>query len=125
MAKLSNIQFFINTDSYILLVVYNDSETEVIDITTWAISFMVKSYPQDADGSAVITKTTSSGITINGTFNVNPSTNTQQATVTIADTDTSSLAPGTYYWEMKRTDNGNETVLAYGKLELLASVHAG
>lgn len=40
------------------------------------------------------------------------------ASVSIADTDTESLNPGVYYYEVKATESGVETVLAWGNIDL-------
>ena len=53
-----------------------------------------------------------------------PATNTQVATVTILDTETSPLPEVLAQYELKRMDAGFETVLAYGTLELVRAVHA-
>jgi hypothetical protein len=42
------------------------------------------------------------------------------ADVTLADTDTEALSPGTYFHRLRRTDAGSESVLAYGPFVLLA-----
>jgi len=44
--------------------------------------------------------------------------------VAIIDTDTDSLDTGSYVWDIKRTDAGQEVVLAYGNLELKPKVAA-
>jgi hypothetical protein len=36
----------------------------------------------------------------------------------VEDTDTDNLQPGRYYYVLRRTDAGNETVLAYGDIAL-------
>lgn len=38
--------------------------------------------------------------------------------VSIADTDTDSLNPGVYYYELKTTESGVETVVAWGNVDL-------
>lgn len=84
---------------------------------------MVKLAPSDADAAALVTKTTAAGIAIAGAFNSVPGTNAQRATVTVDDTDTATLTAGVRAWELKRTDAGYETVLAYGALTLRRGVH--
>jgi hypothetical protein len=101
---------FLGVDFTYPFTIKNSAETAVVEITGWALSWMVKRYKSDADLSAILTKTTSSGITISGTYNSSPSVNTQVATVAIADTDTASLYQGLYHFELKRTDDGSETV---------------
>ena len=86
------------------------------DITGWTLSWMLKANLTDLDASASLTKTTSSGITL-----TTPTSGI--CTVSIADTDTDSLAAGLYYHELKRTTAGSETILSYGTCLLQRSVH--
>lgn len=111
---------FLGTDFSYVFHVKNEAEDTSIEITGQALSFMVKRDPLEEDDAALLSKSA----TIAGTFNATPSVNTQRATVTIADTDTATLAPlDTAYWELKRTDDGFETVYAYGTVELKRGVH--
>jgi hypothetical protein len=123
MAKATNLRLFIGTDFSYSFAILSSDEVTAEDVSTWAISWMLKTDSNVADASASLTKTTSSGITITGTFNTVPATNTQRVVVAIDDTDTTSLIAGGYVWELKRTDAGSETVLAYGNLTLIRSVH--
>ena len=45
---------------------------------------------------ALLTKTTADGITVEGTFDVDPDVNTQEVVVDILDTDTETLDAGLY-----------------------------
>jgi len=81
-------------------------------INTYTLTFQVAELATDS--TALITKTTTAS-TI--TF---PDANT--ADVAIYDTDTEYLVPGTYWYTLKRTDAGSETVGASGRLELLSAV---
>lgn len=76
-------------------------------LSGWTLSFTTT----EDQGSALITKTTSSGITVtdatNGIF-----------TVTLAAADTSAL-PGSYGYRIRRTDSGQNTLLAYGTHNVL------
>lgn len=123
MAKETAAEYFIGTDHQFVYEILNEGETAAINIASWTLSWMVKRRKSDADVDAVLTKTTTSGIAIDGTFNATPGTNTQVATVTVDDTDTLTLPPGSYYAELKRTDAGFETVLAYGVLTIKRGVH--
>ena len=115
---------FQGEDHTFVLTILNAAETAAIDITTWTLSWMVKRYTSDADAAALITKTAAaSGIVISGVFNSVPATNTQIATVTLDDTDTTAIGEGLYHHELKRTDAGFETILAYGAFELVQGVH--
>lgn len=123
MAKDTALELYIGTDHQFAFHVKDDDEDVAIDITAFALSFMVKRHRSDVDADALITKTTASGIAIAGTFNSAPGSNLQRATVTLADTDSSALAPGVRHYELKRTDDGFETVLAYGTFTFRRGVH--
>lgn len=90
-----------------------DSAGSAQAITGWAMQFTLTNI-NDRSGTALITKTVGSGITItNGAGGI--------CQVAIADTDTDGLvgsdAPR-YWYELARTDAGNEDVLAYGTVVL-------
>ena len=108
MAIKTKISFFQGEDVKVQVTVTGEN------ITGWTLAFAVAT----AYGATpLFTKTTVSGITIsNGAGGV--------FDVAIADTDTDALASGGYVWEAKRTDAGQETVLAYGDLELKPRVVA-
>ncbi len=88
--------------------------TTVTAIAGWAIKFTV----QDRDGNVQFTKVTGGGITItdgvNGIF-----------TVAILRADTSSLAAGSYRYDIWRTDSGSERELTAGEYRLNRSVSGG
>ena len=126
MAKETNLTdpVFLGTDHQFRFHVKNDGETASVDITGYALSFMIKADFGDADASALVTVTTAGGgVAISGTYNATPASNTQRATATVADTATDALAEGTRHYELKRTDAGLETVLAYGTVILQRGVH--
>ncbi len=124
MAKETSDDLFLSTDLTRTYHIKNEAEDTSINITGWALSWMVKRYKSDADAAAILTKTTGgSHIAIAGTFNATPANNLQRATLTLVDTDTATLYPGLYHWELKRTDDGFETVLAYGKMVFIQGVH--
>lgn len=126
MAKQTTLNpLFLNTDKAYIFHIQNEDEDQAIDISGWALSFMIKLSLTDADADALVTKTTASGISIAGLYNVTPASNAQRATVTILDTDTHTLKSGNRSWELKRTDDGFETVLAYGVVPLTKAVHKG
>jgi hypothetical protein len=120
MAVESNIaesdDFFIGEDKSLTWTIYQSDGTTAQDVTGWALSWTVKRREGDLDASAVLTKTTSSGIEL-----TTPASGI--VTVTVADTDTDSLHPQTYYHELKRTDAGFETVLTYGRMVLRRALH--
>lgn len=123
MAKETAAELFLGTDYEYPFTILNAAEDTAINISGWTLSWMVKRKKSDADANKLLEKTTGSGITISGTFNADPDVNTQKATVSVADTDTDTLPAGLVYYELKRTDAGSETVLAYGPLDLKRSVH--
>lgn len=124
MAKETSDELFLGTDLTRTFHIKNEAEDASINITGYALSWMVKRYKSDTDAAAILTKTTAaSNIAIAGTFNATPASNAQRATLTLVDTDTASLNPGLYHWELKRTDDGSETVLAYGKMTFIQGVH--
>ena len=94
------------------------------DIAGWTLAFAVR-LKDTSSGAPVLSKTTSAGITITGTYNATRASNTQRAVVAIADTDTFSdagavlVAPKTYRYSLKRTDPGSEKTLVGGKFVLL------
>lgn len=103
----------VDEDVTLPFTIYKSNNATLEDITGWTLSFIVKDVP---GGSAVLTKTTSSGIAL-----TTPASGL--ATVTVADTDTVSITPGKYQYELKRTNAGFEKVLAKGTVELLPSLH--
>ena len=84
-----------------------------VDISGWSLQFaLARGYGQDTE---FLKATGGSGIDITdgqaGEFEV-----------TIEDTDTAALYTGGYVWDLKRTDAGQEAVLAYGNLNLKPNV---
>lgn len=124
MARESALTLFLGEDHQFVYSILNEAQDAAIDISGWALSWMVKRNLLDADASALLTKTTGGGgIVVSGTYNSNPDVNTQVATITLLDTDSSSLAQGLHHYELKRTDDGFETVLGYGRVSFVRGVH--
>lgn len=124
MAKETTDEIWLGTDLTRAYHNKNEAEDTSIEITGWTLGWMVKRYKSDADADAILTKTTTGGaIVIAGAFNATPANNAQRATLTLEDSDTASLYPGLYYWELKRTDAGFETVLGYGQMTFIQGVH--
>lgn len=120
MAKRSDLSFFIGSDHSLVFTILNATGSLAEDITGWSTSFMLKRGLEDADGAALVTNTAGA---VSGVYNSDVDVNTQILTVTLADTDTESLDPGNVNWELKRTTSGYESVLAYGKMNLVRGVH--
>lgn len=85
------------------------------DMTSWTVTFEVE---DKLAGSAVITKTVGSGVTL-------ADTGKGILEVSLAKADTSSLTVSSglatgkgYVWELKRTNSGSNVVLARGQLIL-------
>ena len=115
-------RWFKNTDYTIKFKAWEKDGKTPRDVTGYTLSWMLKRRLSDLDSAAILTKTTSGGITITGTFDSNPVLNTQLIEVLIADTDTVNVKPGVYAHELKRTP-GIKTVLCFGSAVLLGSVH--
>jgi hypothetical protein len=97
--------WFIGEDRTLRFTVLDENDA-VVDITGYALEWVMRERP--ATATAAITKTTGSGITITDGPN-------GLCEVTIADADTLSLSPGTYFHTLRRTDDGLETVLSFGE----------
>lgn len=109
-------EWFTGEDKSLVFTIYQSDGTTPQDITSWSLSWMLKRRKSDLDAAALLTKTTASGIAL-----TTPADGI--ATVSIADTDTDAVSPGTGYHELKRTDSGVETVLTYGSAYLRQGVH--
>lgn len=111
------LELTIGEDRFIDFTVTDADGTTPLDVSTWALSFMVKRALADLDADAIIHKTTAEGITVTGVFSATQSLNTQKVRVTLADDDLAEEdladAPdqATAFGELKRTDEGAEAVL--------------
>jgi hypothetical protein len=112
----SDSDFFLGEDKILTFTVRQSDEVTPQDITGWAISWMLKRDASDVDASAIITKEVGTGVVL-----TTPASGV--CTVTLEDTDTATLPSRLYYHELKRTDDGFETVLAYGTCHLGRGVH--
>jgi hypothetical protein len=90
-----------------------------VDVTGWALEWALRHHASDAD--AVLSKTTSTGISLSGTYNADPDVNTQRVVVAITSADTDPLEAAIYKHGLKRTDAGSESVLTYGDAWLQVS----
>lgn len=80
---------------------------EVQDVTGWTFEFWVRASP--ASVTNLFTAVPSINSAANGIVDA-----------VIADTDTSLLTAGEYYYRLRRTNAGNEAVLAFGAFHLRA-----
>jgi hypothetical protein len=124
MARQQNInaaaQYFTGEDKALVFTIYQSDEVTAQNITGWTLSWMVKAARTDEDSAALLTKTTASGITL-----TTPLSGICTVTITDDDLNDSDLEAGTtYHHELKRTNDGFETVLAYGTFLLNQAVHA-
>jgi hypothetical protein len=129
---------FYDTDQTISYTVYQGEPTAAQiaantavpqNVAGWSMAWVLRKAGSTV--AAVIEKTTGGGgITITGTYNVDPTVNTQRVLVLIEDTDTYGpeeepvqiVNPNSdYEYALKRTDDGSETILAYGTFALLRS----
>lgn len=97
------------------------ARTVVQDASGYAMEFLLHRTDGDANAHVFRKATGGSGITVTGTFNSDPTTNTQRVVVTVEDTDTDGLGPGHYRYVLRRTDSGAEAVLARGVAPLQLS----
>jgi len=121
MARLQNLgdsaEWFVGEDKAIPFEIYTDDEVTIQDVTGFTMRWVLRK--RKDDDAILLDKTTAGAtITITGSYNADPDTNTQRVNVIIADTDTEHFQPGRYYHTLKRTDAGLATVLSYGDAHL-------
>jgi peptidoglycan/xylan/chitin deacetylase (PgdA/CDA1 family) len=121
MAREANItkdhDFFTGTDYTIKFPVTQADGVTPEDVSSWALSWVLKKRKTDADADAKVSRVTGGGgIVISGEDN-------DVVEVLVSDSHTFDLPAGSYYHELKRTDEGSETVLAYGSVALQKSAH--
>lgn len=120
----THITVFLGTDRQFRVHVLNADGSAAVDVTGWALSFKIKAHAQDPDTRAYLAKDTTGGtVTIGGIFDSDRLVNTQRVTVAIDDTDTDDIPLDRGVWELKRTDAGFETVLGYGPVTFIRSIH--
>ena len=98
--------WFLGEDKTLAFTIYQADGSTPQNITGWALIFVLRRQPATAD-PALISKTTGSGITL-----TTPASGLCE--VSIEDTDTEGLSEGKYFYSLKRTDAGEETILTYG-----------
>lgn len=88
-------------------------------LSGFALSWMVKRSKTDPDTAALITKTSSAGITVTDAAQ-------GQGYVAVSAEDLAAIeAERTHHHELKRTNIGTRTVLAYGRFSVTQAVHDG
>jgi hypothetical protein len=103
MSVQSNIAFFQGED-----VVLNFQLTPPQDVSTWSFASSVKDK-------------------LGGTLQFSPAVSVTDGgrgrfKLTLTRTNTSALAPGDYVWDVRRTDSGNNSVLAHGEMTVKQAV---
>jgi len=112
MSIKADIRFFQGED-YTLEVTVIDAAGDAVDITAYTFTCTILADYGDA-GAAAGPYTIGSGITIiDGP--------TGRVDVAIPDADTTGLAAGSYVYDVKRTNDGAESILAHGSLTLVAA----
>ena len=76
-------------------------------LSGWTLEWIMRKTP----GGAAVLTIANAAITKSGAV----------ATVPIADTDTDALTPGEYFYVLRRTNAGSESILAHGKIILRAA----
>lgn len=96
------------------------------DVSAYDLTWVLKKTAKSA--VVLIEKsTTNGGLTVTGTYDADPVTNTQRVRVLIQDTDfygpeldpVPIVPPGVYQYALKRLDAGAETILAWGSFEII------
>ena len=103
----SENNLFLGEDKVLRLHVKNSAGVPV-DIAGWAVLFNVRE--SDKASIDVLVKSAA----VQGTYDADPDDNTQRAVVTLTDTETAALSAKLYRYSFKRTDDGSETILAFG-----------
>jgi len=121
MARQQNLgesaEWFVGEDKTLPFEIYSDDEATIQNVTGFAMHWVLRTRKDD-DAILLDKSTGEATITISGSYNADPDTNTQRVNVIIADTDTEHFQPGRYYHTLKRTDAGLATVLSYGDVHL-------
>lgn len=119
---LNDKHIFRGEDKILEFTIFEDDDKTPKDVTGWGLRWVLGLSPSVP--TVVLEKTSDpgGGITVVGTFSIDPALNTQRVRVTLADTDTEALAVRYYAHALKRTDDGSETVLSYGKFTLQGAV---
>lgn len=102
----SDGSLFVDEDKLFKLVVL-DTNGVPVNIATWTIGLYVGTNDNNHD---VLTKTPA---TVTGTYDADPDVNTQEAQVSVAKASLG-MKSKSYRYSWKRTDDGSNTVLAWG-----------
>lgn len=106
----------IGNDHIIEIQHITDADGAELDTSGWTeVTWFLRLTPRTT--AALLAKS----LTRSGTYSATPSSNTQKWTATLTDTETAALAAGVRAWAIKRMDDGSETDLAYGEIEVRQS----
>jgi hypothetical protein len=110
-------------DDETLTIVGRDAAGALQDLTDLDLYFVAKRSAFDSDASAVISKSTAGGITIDA----DQVANKGKATITIAAADTRGMPSGpSLPWSLTAVDGpGKTTTLASGQLVIVPAVRRG
>lgn len=89
-----------------------------VNVAGWTTVLAVKRNETDAEALFDVTGA------VEGVYDVDPVVNTQRIVFLIDSADTDDLAAGIYRHGIRRTDDGSNTVLAYGPFKLRQAVAA-
>lgn len=126
-------QVFFDTNKRLVFTAYegNPTAAEILagtatpqDVAGMEFSWTLRKTLTSA--ARLIYKTSGDGITIEGSYNATPASNTQRIVVTLSDKDTYdpdadppvSIKAANYFHALKRTDDGSETVYTHGRFLL-------
>ncbi len=113
--------WFAGEDKVLEFEVLQADETTPEDVSAWTFAWAMRKKASDA-GAPMLEQTTADGITVVGIYDATRELNTQRVRVALdADASRSLKAPYVYWHALKRTDAGNEAVLAFGQATLLAA----
>ena len=109
---------------------FTDADGAQLDVADEDFSWVVRRTYVDHLGTTrmaaavTLTKTTDSGITIEGAFNEVEASNTQRVVVRVNRADTLDVPVGDYVHELAKTTTGEWKVFAGGTAPLTAATHA-
>jgi hypothetical protein len=126
----ATLKFFLGDDKLLDFTIFGQDGVTPFDVSGLVMEWSIKKTDKALD-PPIISKTTVSGITIIGVYNVSPAINTQRVRVTFASADTdpdvTSVLPTPYTLKanvayrhsLKRMTSGLESVLSYGSFTFL------
>lgn len=97
-----------------------DGEYSVPDMSLWSIYFVARK--KDTSNDAIIERAIDG---IEGTHNADPNLNAQYAYILLDSDETDLFSPNSkgdpFRYSFKRMDDGSETILVYGDLQVLVA----